>query len=116
MADEHDNDDNRLENIRSRVHRLSDMVQHHEGTLIQHSTVIPILQKQLESAATREGLTNAFDTLKTQMESTAALYTEKLRVIENKLDPIQRGIYFVVILIVTAVIGAVLTLVVQGAP
>lgn len=103
--------------IRGRIHKLADTVQKHEGQLIQHATVIPLLTQQLEAlrseAATREGVTAAINTLKLQMESTAREYTLKLNQIQEALSPIQRALNWTVALIIGSVILASLALVLK---
>ncbi len=103
--------------IRGRIHKLADTVQKHEGQLIQHSTVIPLLTQQLEAlrseAATREGMTAAINTLKLQMESTAREYTLKLIAIQDALTPIQRALNWTVALIIGSVALAIITLVLK---
>jgi len=97
--------------IRGRIHKLADMVQTHEGLLIEHRTLLPLLTKQLEAlrgeAATREGVTVAINTLKLQMEL-------KLEKIQETLDPIKRGVYWAVVLILGSVVVAVLALVLRN--
>lgn len=104
-----------LENFRTRVHRLADTVQHHEGLLIEHRTLIPRLSKELDAlraeAATREGLTAAISTLQVKMDSQSREYTLKLDNIQESVSAIQKGIYWGIGIILASVLTAVLALI-----
>lgn len=116
--DEHeDNESLDIRQVRGRVHKLADMVQTHEGTLIEHRTLIPRLSKELDAlraeAATREGLTAAISTLQIKMDSNSREYTLKLDNIQASVSAIQKGINWGVGIIVAAVMMAVLALVLK---
>lgn len=111
--------DDRIDQLRLRVHKLADQVQEHEGRFIKIETVIPMLTDQQESirlnSATRDSVDSAVKALSAKIEASAEVYTLKLQQIEKRFDPIQRGIYAVVGIVLMSVLGALLALVLTGA-
>ena len=122
-------DDVQFEKLTQRVHKMSDMVQAHEGTIREHGVLINFLNNQLETVrqttATREALDNAIGRVTTMQESNRAQLTASLESSEKTLSlklnhlhddmvPIKRGIYWVVGLILAALIGAGMTFILRG--
>lgn len=112
-------DDERIDQLRARVHKLADTVQGHDGQLIQINTVVPLMSKQFEAlradAATRESVSSLFNALQAKIDANSERYELKLLQIQSKLDPIQKGVYAVVWLVFSAIILAILGLVlIQG--
>lgn len=114
MADDEQDEERATQ---ARIYKLADKVQEHEGLLIEHKTILPMLTRQLDSlqaaSATREGLTAAVTVLQLKMDSSAKEYTLKLDSIENALSLIQRGINWTIGIILTSVLVAVLALVLK---
>lgn len=104
----------------ARGRRISDMVFSHETLLIEHKVLLPILKQQLDSlqeaSATREGLTAAVATLQLKIESAGREYSLKLQTIQEALSTIQRGINWMIGIILSAVLVAVMALILRVAP
>lgn len=110
--------DDRIDQLRLRVHKLADQVQEHEGRFISLETIIPMFKEQLESirvnSATRDSVDSAVKTLSATIEANAKVNGLELQQIKARFDPIQRGIYAVVGLVIMSVLGALLALVLTG--
>lgn len=111
------NDD--LVALRARVHKLSDLVQGHEGDLREHKTVLQQHGRQLDTMtaqmATREQLTNAVTGMSERLDRFHGENSLKLQNVELKLtgiadsiNPIRSGIMRLVWLIIAAIVAAVL--------
>lgn len=124
-----------LQITRTRVHKLADMVQTHEGAIREQGATIASISEQIrslrEAAATREGLTAAVDAVKVQIatmhtefrlqmtgqaEKYALQFQHLLERIDSKVDPIQRGIYWIITLTLGAVVLGLLSLLFRGRP
>lgn len=107
--------------VRDRLHRMNDVVQVHELTLHEHGIKIDQLEKQVSSlftqAATREQLDAAVLSLGEKVAAAVTLMSLQIKTIaENMgnqvkqitdtLDPIRKGIYWVITLVFGAVILA----------
>ena len=109
---------------RRRLHKVSDMIQVHEGRLGEHGVLISVLSSQVEAlrqtTASREQLDHAVASVKGQLvafhgENTLKLenFDTKLSQVRDDLTPIKNGIYWAVGLILTTVILALLALVLK---
>jgi SMC interacting uncharacterized protein involved in chromosome segregation len=89
--------------------RLSNQLQAQEGKLIGLSIRMDNVEKDVNgirlASATTEQLTNA-----------VTLLTVKLENLHNDLEPIKRGIYWAVSLTLSAVLLALISLVITRAP
>jgi len=98
-----------LRTMRERMHKISDMVQAHDGRLLEHTLLITMLTDKVtalsEGSATSSQLQQATETL-----------TLKFDHLTEMLKPIQKGLYVAVGLILTAVLVAVLALVIRTGP
>lgn len=93
-----------LKSVRARVHNLNDQVQKLVGENIELRTRMEGLRETLNSFMIRAATRDQLDALGTVMQN-------QLQAVKNDLAPIQRGIWWVVTLILGAVILAVLALV-----
>lgn len=113
-------DDSDVAHLRSRVHKLADIVQNHEGTLREHQVRLDMNAKQIEvvrqSSATVEQLTHTGELMKQTIRNTED--TLKLRIdnVVDELKPIKSGVYWAVTLIIGAVLLAIMTMLLNGAP
>lgn len=93
--------------VRDRVHKLADTVQAQTLTLAEHALMLRTLEKDqaamLRTMATSEQLANR-----------AALIDAKLDSIREMVEPIRRGINWAIGLVLTAVIVAVLSLIIKS--
>lgn len=118
------NIDEKLEAVRARVHNMNDTIQKLVGDLSEHSIYITALKERVDKltadVATGEQLDAVKDHLllqltiaKTQLEGSVSEIKLKVLGVSDKLDPIQRGIYWLVALIVGAVLLALMGLVLK---
>ena len=117
---DHGLSDEQLEALRARVHRLSDMVQGHEGTLREHKVLLEHQERAHSSlaarAATQEQLGHARGAMTTELAAAVAQLTLQIGTVKDDLAPIKRGVYWAVTLILGALILAMMTLLLNGAP
>lgn len=101
--------DDEIQNVRARVHRLADTVQAHEVMIGKHSVLIETnahgIDKVREEMSTRDQLTSAVDKFALQLE-----------IVHADLDPIRRGIFWVIGLVLASVITGLLALVLRHGP
>lgn len=120
LDDSEAHDDDGIDSLRARVHRMSDLVHAHDGMLREHSVLLSMNGKQIEvvrtSCATVEQLNHASATMKTAVENSERLLTEKLTTLSNDLGPIKRGVYWAIAIILGAVLMALMALVLNGPP
>lgn len=106
-----------FKSIRARLHNQNDTIQRHEGQLIDHSVRIDVAEKQIVAlttkAATREQLDAAVLALGEKVAAAVTLMTLQIKTIADDIAPIKKGIYWGVGIIVTAFLGAVLSLVLR---
>lgn len=140
MGSDEDLDGSAMELVRRRMHKVSDMVQIHEGKLGEHGVLIGVLSAQVEAlrstTASREQLDHGLklmtekmggierttadkmDSIEqstaTKIENAESTLTLKLENMHNDMAPIKSGIYKIVWLIVAAVVVAILALVIKG--
>ncbi len=113
-----------LEANRSRVHNLADKVQDQEGRLREHGALIPMLARQIETVQQTTPTSTQLDAMIAAVKATLDAYHQQnshaLALINERLDPIRRGIFWAVMLIVgavlTAIVGAVVVKPWQGVP
>jgi len=114
--------DEKMEAVRSRIHNLNDVVVKQGGDISEHAIHIRTLKERVDKLtadvatgeqleAVKEHLLLQLSVAKMQLEGSVAQINLKLMAVSEKLDPIQRGIWWVVTLILGAVILAVLGLV-----
>ena len=106
------------EALRARIHKLSDQVQAHEVRMGEHGILLTVLNNHYEalrgSTATKDGLESAIASTKLHIDTSVSSVVKDVKGVEEKLVPIQRGIYWSVALIIAAVLTALLSLVVHG--
>lgn len=109
-----------IESYRRRVHRLADTVQIHEGKLGEHGVLIGVLTQQVEAlrrtTASREQLDHAVAVVRGQLDTYHAENKLKFDNMRDQLEPIRRGVFWAVGLIIGAVLFAIMTLVLNGPP
>jgi len=114
-----------LEALRARIHKLADQVQAHEVKMGEHGVLITVLNENYQRAATKDNLEAAMAGTKQHIESSIASTKQhieasvagvsaEVRSLEDKLTPIQRGIYWVIGTVLAAVILALLGLIFKG--
>ena len=133
-----------VEMLRQRLHRINDMVQSHEGKLGEHAVLIGVLSTQVEAlrqtTASREQVAHASAMLAQQMSSIETSTKSKMDQIEasaaqlitsteetlttkidymigkldTKFDPILKAVYWAIGIVMTAVVVAVIGLVIRG--
>lgn len=110
-------DPNSFASIRARLHNQNDTIQRHEGKLTEHSIRIHGLERSVETLttqmATREQLSSATLALATKIESSVAMIQLQLTALANDVSPIKKGIYWVVGIVLAAVVGAILSQVIR---
>lgn len=101
-----------LKSVRARLHNQNDTIQRHEGLLIDHSVRMEMAEKQIlvlnTKAATREQLDAAVLALGEKVAAAVTLMTLQIKTIADDIAPIKSGIYWVVGLVLSAVILAAL--------
>jgi ABC-type phosphate transport system auxiliary subunit len=109
-----------IEAYRRRVHRLADTVQTHEGKIGEHGVLIGVLTSQVEAlrrtTASREQLDHAVAVVRAQMDTIHSENKLRLDNMRDQLEPIRRGVFWAVGLIIGAVLFAIMTLVLNGPP
>jgi hypothetical protein len=104
MTVDHGDDDGmsiiQIENIRTRVHKLADTSQRHEIALVEQNTEIRNIKDHIVLLATKESLTSSVN-----------LTNVKLSNMQASITTIQRGVQWVIALVVGGVIMAVLALI-----
>lgn len=103
---DHDDD---LQKIRVRLHHISDTVHGHGMRLELHSLELVNIKKTIE------GLEETMAT-STQLESLSELMQVKLDHVSDELSAIRKVLLWAAGLILSAVVMAVVSLVVKGAP
>ncbi len=122
MSDTIEDDDQHetraLEIIRARIHKLNDMVQTHEGRFVEHKTLILGLQSQVDSirklTATREQVEAIAVLHKTQLDGAVTTLSQSINNLKDQLEPIRRGMYWGVTLVLGAFILALVNLLIHG--
>lgn len=104
--------------IRPRIHNLSDDLQTQRMQVREHEILIRMMQTDIAmirtSSATREQLDAGLKAVGQEIKDGRAQTDLKLDAIKETLDPLKRGIYWVVTVIVGAVILAVIGLAMKG--
>jgi len=104
--------------IRPRIHNLNDELQLHRLSIKEHDIVLGMLKTDIAlmraTAATREQLETGLKSVGEKIENVHTQTDLKLDAIKETLDPLKRGIYWVVTVIVGAVILAVIGLALRG--
>ena len=106
-----------LERARQRMHRISDVQQTHALKLGEHAVLIRSLQHAMDSlrmtAVTKDQLEHAVTLITTQHTHSAESITSQIKAIQDKVDPIQKGIsrlaWLIVTMVVVALVGLVLS-------
>ena len=126
--DDRDDRQDELLNVRARVHRLADTVQHHAGKIVEHHVQIETLSRELAmhrtatetglqalrtDAATKGDVRGIEQLLSNRMESAHRESQLKLQHISEKLEPLTATVQRVAWTVVLAVLGAVLTFVLR---
>ncbi len=109
--------DEEILKVRERLHKLSDQVQVHEGKILGHDIKIEFAAQQVQAliaqTATREQLDTATLSLGEKLAASVALMTLQIQTIADDIAPLRKGIYWIVTLVLGAVVLAVLTLVLR---
>jgi chromosome segregation ATPase len=108
--------DEDLQALRARLHNLNDTVQRHEVQIAEHGIQIgsnvTALEAVRRTAATGEQLQNAVNEFGLKLQLATQEMGAKLSLVHSDLDPIRRGIYWAVGMILAAVLTAILGLVI----
>lgn len=111
--------DDEVDKLRARLHNMADMLQTHEVKLGQHdiqiSANVTSLEQVRRSAATGEQLQNAVEQFGLKLQLATEQMGSKLQLVHSDLDPIRRGIYWGVGIILASVIAAIMGLVIVKA-
>lgn len=117
-----------FDNLAARVYKIADQVHTHEVKMGEHGVLIDVMTTHVEglrsTMATRDQLSSAEKTIKAEMttavsaakeqlENAVGLMTLKVQYVHDDLEPIKRGVYGVVWLVVGAVVIALIALVVK---
>lgn len=93
-----------VKSSRARVHNLNDEMQKVAGKYVELSVLVSVLKEQImtlqQNTVTRDHLQSSIENI-----------TQKIGHVQADLEPIKRGIYWVILLVLGAVITAVLGLV-----
>lgn len=104
--------------IRPRIHNLNDELQQQRMKIQEHSILLGVMQTDIamirKDSATREQLEMGLLRVGQEIKDSRAQTDLKLDALKETLDPIKRGIYWVVTLIVGAVILALIGLAMKG--
>lgn len=96
--------------IRQRLHHMNDTQQVHALKLNEHEIKLGLLTQQYTvlstQSATREQLDAAVLSLGEKVSTSVALMTVQLTNLANDLAPIRKGIYWIVTLVLGAVVLA----------
>lgn len=102
-----------LTQIRARYYKLIQMVQAHEGRFGEHAQELRTHTRQLDSltqtTVTKEQLNHAVETLTLKLGHEA-------KSLHEAIDPVRHGIYWVVALVLGAMLLALVGLVLQPHP
>lgn len=99
-------DDTEIRRLRDRQHELASHLQDNRLMTAEHSLRIGALESQMKEVHTDMAT-------KEQLETAAMKMTLKLDNLRDTLDPIKRGVYWLVALICGSVVIALLSLVVK---
>lgn len=109
--------DAELFKVRERLHRINDVVQVHELKLNEYGIKIDLMAKQVlgltTQTATREQLDAAVLALGTKVANAVDLMSLQIHNIADDLAPIRKGIYWVITMVLGAVVLAVLAFVLR---
>ncbi len=104
--------------LRARIHRLADTVQNHHVELVSHQLEIGVLTERVkmmgEQMSTRDQLSSAVNDFTFRLTSTSNEMALKLQLVHADLDPIKKGIYGLLALVLTGVVLAIMGLVLKG--
>jgi hypothetical protein len=114
-----------IEIMRARLHKMNDMLQGHEGKMTEHTILIDANRRQIDgnrrqienmlrSTASREQVDSMATLHKTQLEGAVQSLTQLINNLKDQLDPIRRGVYWGVSLVLGALIIAVINLLLHG--
>lgn len=110
--------DHEIERQRQRVHKLADTVQAHDGKLIELNTLVKSLGEQLDiikaTMVNKDLLNVTVGTIINKVDLKFENVDDKLQGIKEDLEPIKKGIYWTIGLVLAGVIGGVLRLLIKG--
>lgn len=121
MLDPTDEDDlSEIDKLRSRVHNMSDRLQAHENRLAIMEFQSEALAKRIDifarTMATGEQLTNCVAQIELKLTNAKEKLESAVAAIKEDLGPIKNGIYWIVTLIVGAVVLAIIATVIKKGP
>lgn len=103
--------------FRARLHRLNDMAHAHELLINANAIRLTSLERQVTNlanqGATREQLDNAVLLLGQKMTASMDNMSNQIKSIADDLSPLKRGIYWVVGLVLSAFIMAILAMILR---
>lgn len=105
-----------MESMRARIHKLSDLVQSHEGSLREHGVRIQVIAEEVSDVRNHSATRDQLEALHRENILRHAAIETKVDNLKDDLVPIKNGISKVVWLVISAVILALLTLVFAGPP
>lgn len=96
-----------LGRIRDRLHKLTDVIQVHEGQLAAHAVAVRELEKDVQDLQTRTAT-------REQLDHAHRSVTQQLDHLKEDLAPMKRGIQWAVALIVGGFIAALISIVMRS--
>ncbi len=102
-----DRDDDGVDALRTRVHKLADVVHGHEGTLREHVVRLSVVQERVDRldahVATRDQVNQVALAMTAQIQAFHTQNTLRLDHVVATLDPLRKAVYWAASLIVGAV-------------
>lgn len=109
-----------IDKLRSRIHNMSDRLQSHESRLAVSEFIAENLTKRVDAfartMATGEQLTNAVTQIELKLTNTKEKLESAVASLKDDLGPIKNGIYWIVTLIIGAVVLAIIATVIKKGP
>lgn len=106
-----------VDRLRARLHKLADMLQVHEVRLGEHTIMLTVMREAMESlrqtSVTRAAFEAAINGMATKLDLFHTEHSLKLDHIREEIAPIRSGIRWAVGLVLTAVIVALLGLIIK---
>ena len=101
------------EAIRQRLHKVAEMAFAHEGKLSEHALRLDLLDRKIEQSASKDQLEAAEASVTARVDAHHTEVGIRLDNLQKQLNPIQTGIYWLIGLVLSGVVMAVMNLILR---
>jgi hypothetical protein len=105
-----------LARTRDRLHKMADMIQAQNGQLVEHNVMIRSVTEDVARLQDTTATSDQLEAMGNNMAHIGRTLELKLGHLADTMEPIRRGVYWMVGIILASVLGAVLFLVIRNGP